>query len=60
MNNTLTSLNSVCSFIFIAELGIKLVTFGRAYFLSVWNIFDLFVVSASVLDLILDYAGVGS
>jgi hypothetical protein len=56
----LTSLNSVCSFIFISELGLKLITFGRAYFLSVWNIFDFFVVSASVLDLILHYSGVGS
>lgn len=58
--NTLTTLNSVCSFIFIAELGVKLITFGRAYFLSVWNVFDFFVVSASILDLILHYSGVGS
>jgi hypothetical protein len=56
----LDSLNSACSYIFIAELGLKLVTFGKAYFLSVWNLFDFFVVSASILDLILHYLGIGS
>lgn len=60
LSDTLITLNSICSFIFIAELGLKLIVFGRAYFLSVWNIFDFFVVSASILDLILHYAGVGS
>jgi hypothetical protein len=59
-SDLLLTLNSVCSFIFISELGLKLITFGRAYFLSVWNIFDFFVVSASILDLILHYSGVGS
>lgn len=56
----LDTLNSIFSYIFIAELAVKLVTFGKAYFLSVWNIFDFFVVSASILDLILQYLGIGS
>ena len=55
--DNLSQLNSICSYIFISELLLKLITFGRAYFLSVWNIFDFVVVSASLLDIILDYAG---
>jgi hypothetical protein len=36
---------------------LKLLAFGKAYFLSGWNIFDFFVVMASILDIILDSAG---
>jgi hypothetical protein len=39
------------------EALFKLCSFGKAYFLSGWNIFDFFVVMASVLDIILSYAG---
>ena len=56
----LSLLNSICSYIFIFELVLKLVTFGRAYFLSAWNIFDFVVVSASLLDIILHYVGTSS
>ena len=55
--NNLSLINSICSYIFIFELLLKLITFGRAYFLSFWNIFDFVVVSASILDIILHYAG---
>ena len=41
-------------------MGVKLITFGKAYFLSVWNVFDFFVVSASILDIILHYLNVGN
>jgi hypothetical protein len=61
--NTLDNLavmNSICSYIFISELILKLVTFGRAYFLSAWNIFDFVVVSASLLDIILQCVGTSS
>ena len=57
---SLTTLNSVCSFIFIAELALKLIVYKHYYFLSGWNIFDFFVVLASILDLILQYTGVSS
>lgn len=60
MTNTLTTLNTVFSYIFIFELTLKIIAYGRAYFLSVWNIFDFFVVSASILDIILQYSGVSS
>lgn len=59
-SDVLTQLNSIFSFIFIGELLLKLLSFGKAYFLSVWNVFDFFVVSASILDLMLHYSGVSS
>lgn len=37
---------------------LKLLAFNTAYFLSGWNIFDFFVVMASILDIILGYAGI--
>ncbi len=60
MNNTLSSLNSAFTYVFFLELLLKLIVYGKSYFLSGWNIFDFFVVSASVLDLILQYSGIGS
>ncbi len=60
MSNTLTTLNSVFSYIFILELSLKIVAYGKYYFLSGWNIFDFFVVSASVLDIILQYSGISN
>lgn len=42
------------------EAVLKLSAFGKAYFLSGWNTFDFFVVMASVLDIVLKYAGAKS
>lgn len=39
---------------------LKLCSYGKGYFLSGWNNFDFFVVMASILDIILDVAGLGS
>ena len=50
-------MNFAFSIIFMVEAVFKLCTFGKAYFLSGWNIFDFFVVMASVLDIVLSYAG---
>jgi hypothetical protein len=36
---------------------LKLCAYNRAYFLSGWNIFDFCVVMASILDIILQFAG---
>jgi len=58
--NTFASLNSICSYIFIFELCMKLIVFRRAYFLSVWNIFDFVVVMASLIDIILHSSGTSS
>ena len=59
-SNTLTTLNTIFSYIFICELILKLMAYGKDYFLSGWNIFDFFVVSASVLDIILQFSGSSS
>ena len=48
------SVNFVFSLIFIMEMVLKLLAFNKAYFYSGWNIFDFFVVMASILDIILD------
>lgn len=39
--------------VFIVEAVLKLVAFGKSYFESAWNKFDFFVVSASIVDLVL-------
>ena len=53
----LDRINFAFSIVFMIEATFKLCCFGKAYFLSVWNIFDFFVVMASVLDIIMSYAG---
>lgn len=53
----LTTMNSVFSYIFIIELLMKLVVYGKSFFMSSWNTFDFFVVMASVLDIILNFSG---
>lgn len=60
LSNTLSTLNSVFSYLFILELTLKLIAYGKYYFLSGWNIFDFFVVSASVLDILLQYTGISN
>jgi hypothetical protein len=59
-SNTLDRLNFAFSIVFMIEAFFKLCTFGKAYFISGWNIFDFFVVMASVLDIVLSYAGAKS
>jgi len=41
-------------------MALKMAAFGKSYFLSGWNIFDFFVVMASILDLALNNLGVHS
>ena len=50
---TLNSINFAFSLIFIMEFVLKFASFGKGYFLSGWNVFDFFVVMASILDIIL-------
>ena len=49
----LDQMNFIFSIVFIIECACKLGAFGRSYFLSGWNVFDFFVVMASVLDITL-------
>ena len=57
VTSTLSTLNFWFSIIFITEMTLKIIAFSKAYFYSGWNIFDFFVVMASVLDIILDRTG---
>lgn len=56
----LSQINLIFSYLFIGEMLLKFVAYGRAYFLSAWNCFDFFVVSASILDIILIYTSKSS
>lgn len=57
MDSTLTNLNFAFSIVFICEFVLKFLALGRSYFISGWNIFDFFVVMASVIDIIMAYTG---
>ena len=57
---TLADINFSFSIIFILEMVLKLLAFNKSYFLSGWNLFDFFVVMASILDIILDITGSNS
>jgi len=56
-SDILDRINFIFSIIFIVECILKLSAFGKAYFISGWNIFDFFVVMASIMDIILQYTG---
>jgi hypothetical protein len=44
--------------VFVVELILKLVAFGfKGFWISPWNKFDLFVVIASVVDIVMDNLG---
>ena len=49
--------NYIFSAIFIVEAVLKLITFRKAYFYTTWNKFDFFVVTSSILDILLDFIG---
>jgi hypothetical protein len=56
--DNLTNINLVLTWVFIIECAMKLTTYGpRAYFHDGWNQFDFFVVSCSVIDLLLTALG---
>lgn len=58
MTSVLSQINLGFSAIFMLEMVLKLIAFGKAYFYSGWNIFDFFVVLASILDIVLSYTGI--
>ncbi len=47
MGGLFSAIDSVCLWIFVAELVIKLVAYGWRFFLKPWNIFDFLVVAVS-------------
>ncbi|KAF0685333.1 Aste57867_22753 [Aphanomyces stellatus] len=50
----LNATNTVCSYIFVFEAVVKLVSFGRYYFESNWNRFDFFIVLVTIMNLVLN------
>lgn len=52
--NLLDKSNSVFTVVFLIEAILKFIAFGMSYFNNAWNKFDFFVVSASIMDVILD------
>ena len=40
--------------VFIVEMILKLIAFGKTYFNNGWNKFDFFVVCAAIFDIILN------
>ena len=53
-SNTLDKIGYFFTSVFIAESVLKLIGFGYSYFSLNWNIFDFFVVLASIFDIILN------
>lgn len=52
--------NIIFSFVFIVEATLKLIAYGKTYFDNAWNKFDFFVVSASIIDFLMDMMGSSS
>ncbi|WP_170480957.1 ion transporter [Ruegeria arenilitoris] len=42
-------LDTICLAIFVAEIALKLVTFGRRFFTSGWNLFDFTIVGVALI-----------
>lgn len=45
---------TIFTVVFIIEMILKLIAFGRSYFNYGWNKFDFFVVCAAIFDIILN------
>ena len=54
-NLFLSITNLIFTIIFIVEAALKITTFRLVYFSVAWNNFDFFVVTSSLLDLIVSY-----
>jgi hypothetical protein len=46
------TVQSVCTWIFIVECGLKLIAFSAIYFHDNWNIFDFVLVTSSVVGML--------
>ena len=52
---TLTKLNAIFTYIFIYEMGVKLLAFGpKKYSASRWNLLDGSVVMLSIIELVIE------
>ena len=55
-NGFLEFTNYIFTLIFFFECIFKLFAYRGAYFLTAWNRFDFFVVSSSIIDVMLKFA----
>ena len=53
-NTLLSNLSIIFTIIFIIEMILKFIAFGKTYFNFGWNKFDFFVVCAGIFDIILN------
>lgn len=61
MDSIIEKINLVFTSVFIVEATLKLIGYGvKGYFYSGWNQFDFFVVSTSILDLVMSALGSSS
>ena len=56
-HSLLKFLNYVFSFVFNMEMILKLISLRHEYFMSNWNLFDMFIVVSADIGIILDLAG---
>jgi hypothetical protein len=56
ITNSIKLINYIFSALFLTEAFIKIVGHGKAYFKEGWNIFDLIIVIASIIGIILDFS----
>jgi hypothetical protein len=56
-NNILERVNYIFTATFVIEAVLKMISFGFSYFKTAWNIFDFFIVSTSLLDIVVSNIG---
>ena len=56
-NSALEKVNYFFTGIFIIEATLKLIALGWAYYKSGWNLFDFFIVSTSIFDIVISNIG---
>lgn len=59
-NSILDRINYFFTAVFAVECVLKLISFGTTYFQTSWNLFDFFVVSASLFDIIMNQLNASS
>lgn len=59
-NSMLDNINYFFTTVFAIECVLKLISFGSTYFQTAWNLFDFFVVSASMFDIAMNQLNASS
>jgi hypothetical protein len=53
--NVLAKINILFTAVFLVECILKLIAFGKAYFIPTWNKFDFLIVVSSIIDILLEF-----